>query len=433
MRSDASARFERGVDPYGIDASVARFVELLGETCPDLTVHAGAVDARAESLPAAERRCDVRVSQANRIIGVDLDAATVIELLAPIGFSATERDDDVLDVALPSWRPDSTTEIDVIEEIARRYGYENVAKRIPLSPNPGGLSVAQQRRRQLRQVLLGIGLSEAMPSPFLAAADLRDAGLDDDGVVTISNPLVADENVLRPSLRPGLLRALAFNVSHRRRGVHLFEIGHVYRPSDSELPDEREWLTVVLAGSEAPAAVEVWREIAAALGTGARLDQQNVPAGLHASRSASLLGGRDVIGAVGEVAAEVLERYGIDERVAIVEVELTNLLASEPKPSRWKPTSRHPSSDLDIALVVPESVPADRVEKAIRQSAGPLLVDIELFDVYRGETMPADTRSLAYRLRLQAADRNLSDADVATALAAVTKGVGKLGATIRGG
>lgn len=430
LRSDASARFERGVDPYGIDTSIARFAELLAETCPDLVVHAGAVDARAESLPAPERSCVTRVSQASRIIGVDLSADDIAGLLAPIGYTVTAVDGDRLTVTLPTWRPDSTAEIDVIEEIARRYGYDRVPTRVPLSPNHGHLSPVQQRRRRLRQVLVGLGLSEVMPSPFLSADDVIAAGLDVEAL-HITNPLVADENVLRTSLRPGLLRAVAFNESHRRPEVSLFEIGHVYPPGSNELPDEREFLAVVLAGREAPAAMAVWREIASAMGIGARIDQSAVPAGLHATRSATLLAGRDRIGAVGEVAPDVLEAFGINERVAVVELDVSIVLANEPKAPRWKPTSRHPSSDLDLAFAVADDVPAEKVDKAIRQGAGALLVGLELFDVYRGQGLAPGTRSLAYRLRLQAADRTLTDDDVAGVVKAVTAATSKLGATLR--
>ena len=253
LRSDASTRWERGVDAYGIDTAIARFVELLGETCPDLVVHAGAVDARAESLPPESRSTSLRVSQANRIIGVELTRDGVAGLLDPIGFTVSGDDPDALTVELPSWRSDATAEIDVIEEIARHYGYENVPKRVPLSPLHGHLTPAQQRRRLVREVLLGLGISEVMPSPFLSDDDLHRTGLDGE-VLRITNPLVADEDVLRPSLRPGLLRAVAFNESHRRPDVALFEIGHVYPPGPGELPDEREMLGVVLAGREAPAA-----------------------------------------------------------------------------------------------------------------------------------------------------------------------------------
>jgi phenylalanyl-tRNA synthetase beta chain len=233
-------------------------------------------------------------------------------------------------------------------------------------------------------------------------------------------------------LRPGLLRAIAFNESHRRPGVALFEIGHVYPPGPGELPDEYEALGVVLAGREAPAAVAVWREVAAAMGVGARIDQTRVPPGLHATRSATLVAGRDVIGSVGEVAPDVLEAFDIAERVAVLELDLGHVLAQEPRPAQWKPTSRSPSSDLDLAFALPDDVAAEKLDKAIRQGAGGLLVDLDLFDVYRGEGIGEGRRSLAYRLRLQAADRNLTDADVADVRARVTAAASKLGAELRG-
>ena len=360
MRSDASARWERGVDAYGIDTSIARFVELLSETCPSLVVHDGAVDARAAAFPPETRSTMLRVSQAKRIIGVELTRDDVAALLNPIGFSVTGDDPEALTIALPTWRPDSTAEIDVIEEIARHYGYENVPKRAPLSPLHGHLSVAQQRRRRIRDVLLGLGVSEVMPSPFLSDEDLRRSRLDGP-VLRITNPLVADEDVLRPSLRPGLLRAVAYNQAHRRFDVALFEIGAVYPPGPGELPDECEMLGVVLAGAEAPAAITVWREIAAVLSIGARVDQQDVPVGLHPTRSARLVAGRDAIGAVGEVDPTVLDAYEIAGRIAILELDLSRVLSTEAKPVRWKATSRHPSSDLDLAFVLARVDPCGEV------------------------------------------------------------------------
>jgi len=243
--------------------------------------------------------------------------------------------------------------------------------------------------------------------------------------------LVAEESVLRTSLRPGLLKAIAFNESHRRSGVSLFEIGNVYPPGDGELPDEYEQLGVVLAGRDAMAAMDVWREVAAAMGFGARVDQTNPPAGLHPTRSATLSLGRDAIGAVGEAHPDVLDAYGVEERVAVLELNLSVLLANEAKVAVWKPTSRFPSSDLDLAFTTPDSVTAEKVEKAIKQAAGALLVDVALFDVYRGAGLPADSRSLAYRLRLQAQDRTLSDTELTDVRHKVVAGVAKLGATLR--
>ncbi len=429
LRSEASARFERGVDPYGMPRAIARFVELLGETCPRLVVHAGAVDARTDELPPADRAVEVRIAQVNRVLGTDIGADELPVLLDPIGYTVSGTG-DVRTVAIPSWRPDSTDEIDVVEEVARHYGYDRLGKTVPKSVVHGGLSVRQQRRRVVREVLLGLGISEAMPNPFLAPDTLQRAGLPTDAL-TVTNPLVADESVLRTSLRPGLLQAIAYNESHRRTDVKLFEIGHVYPPSEAELPAEYEALTVVLAGAEAPAAMEVWRELSAALGVGARIDQSKPPAGLHPTRSATLQAGKDPLGGVGEVHPAVLQAFDVSERVAILEVDLDQLLDRAPKPTQWKPTSRYPSSDLDLAFVLPEDVAAERLDKAIRQGSGNLLVDLTLFDVYRGDRVAAGTRSLAYRLRLQANDRNLTDADVAAVRRNVEAAATKLGAELR--
>jgi phenylalanyl-tRNA synthetase beta chain len=429
LRSEASARFERGVDPSSIDTAIARFVELLAETCPELTVHAGAADARGESLPPEQRATAVRISAVNRILGTSLTVGDLPGLLDGIGYTVSGEGDAVT-VDLPPWRPDSAEEIDVIEEVARMYGYRRLGRRVPRPTTHGHLSPHQRRRRQLREILLGLGLSEAMPSPFLSGDTLAAAGFDGP-FLHLTNPLVADEDTLRPSLRPGLLRVIAFNESHRRAGAAFYEIGHVFRPDAGELPDEYEALGVVIAGAEAPAAVAVWNELARALGFGARIDQGTPPAGLHPTRSARLVAGKDAIGAVGEVAPGVLRAFGISERVAVLELDLSAVLGREPKVPQWKPTSRFPSSDLDVAFVLPDEVPADRLEKAIRQGAGAILVDLALFDVYRGPSVDGGGRSLAYRLRLQSDERSLTDADIAAVQRGVVAAAERQGARLR--
>jgi phenylalanyl-tRNA synthetase beta chain len=429
LRSEASARFERGVDPLGIERGIARFVELLRLTCPHLVVHDGMVDARTEHLPAPAV-ITVRPERVSALLGTEFSAEAIRALIEPIGFGV-ETKGNALSVAVPSWRPDCTQEIDLVEEVARHYGYERLGKTVPKSTLPGGLSGVQQRRRRLREVLLGLGLSEAMPHPFLAADELERAGLPPEAV-RLANPLVVGDDVLRTSLRPGLLKAVAFNESHRRSGAALFEIGHVYPPSTEVLPAEYEALGVVVAGATAADAVAIWRELAVAMGWGARLDQSNVPAGMHPARSATLSLGRDAIGVVGEVHPDASEAFDVAERVAILELNLSVLLATEPKVAQWKPTSRFPSSDLDLAFVVPAAVTAEKVDKAIRQAAGALLVNLSLFDVYRGQGMVGGARSLAYRLRLQAADRTLTDDDVASVRSKIEAATAKMGATLRG-
>jgi phenylalanyl-tRNA synthetase beta chain len=254
-----------------------------------------------------------------------------------------------------------------------------------------------------------------MPMPFLAPGDLARAGLGDEPIV-ITNPLVAEESVLRTSLLPGLVKAVAFNASHRYTGVGLFEIGHVYRqPSQpSELPDERENLGVALAGREAPAAVEALVGVLDALGyDGHHLEARDDIPGTHPTRSGRVRVGRADLGVVGEVDPAVLAAAGVEERVAWLELDLGQLLALPHGDRRYRPVSRYPSSDIDLAFEVAESEPAAAVERTVRKAGGDLLVRIDLFDVYRGTGLSPGTRSLAFRLRFQAPDRTLTDADVA--------------------
>lgn len=427
LRTEASARNERGMDPFGIDQSIARFVELLRLTCPDLVVHEGIVDARSSSIPTPTVIA-VRPTRVSALLGASFTAEQICALVEPIGFACTASG-EALSVTVPSWRPDCTLEIDIVEEVARHFGYDKLGKTVPKSTQPGGLSVVQQRRRRVREILLGLGFNEAMPHPFLTYGDLQNAGLSGEAV-RLMNPLVVGDDVLRTSLRPGLLKAIAFNESHRRSGVSFFEVGHVYPTSTDVLPAEYESLGVVIAGAEAPVAVAVWRELAGSMGWGARLDQSNVPAGLHPTRSATLSVGKDAVGFVGEIHPDVLDAYGITQRVAVLELNLSRLLEVEPKVSQWKATSRYPSSDIDLAFTVPTSVTSEKIEKSLRQSAGALLVDLALFDVYRSKDS-GDSRSLAFRLRLQAQDRTLTDADVAAVRDKCIAGANKLGAQLR--
>lgn len=430
LRTEASARYERGCDPYVIDAAIERFVDLLRETCPELVVHAGSVDSMSPNLIDRQRTTSVRLSEVNRVLGTALAVDDLVKLLNPIGFLVTDRGESV-EVVLPTWRPDSESEIDVIEEVARHFGYAKLGKNVPRSSVHGGLSAIQQRRRLLREVLLGLGISEAMPNPFLAPGALSRVGLE-SSVVSILNPLLIEESVLRTSLRPGLLDAIAFNESHRRLGARFFEIGHVYPPGSGDLPDEHEVLCVVLAGTGASEAMELWREISSALGYGARIDQTRVPLGLHPTRSATLQAGKEPGGAVGEIDPRVTREFSVTERVAILELKLDEVLGRQPKPSSWKPVSRMPSSDVDLAFILGDDVSAEKLEKAIRQGAGSLLVGLEVFDVFRGPAIGEGRRSIAYRLRLQATDRNLIDSDFAAVRSGVVAATVKFGAELRG-
>lgn len=421
LHSEASARYKRGVDPEIADRALERFAQLL--------VDQGAATLRPDAVVADGRLPEritvtVRPSKVNAVLGLDLDRGLMVDLLEPIGFAATEVGDD-LAVTIPSWRPDSSAEVDVVEEIGRMYGLSRIPRSVPVSPQPGSLSGPQRARRSVRRALAGFGVSEAMPMPFLAPGDLERCGLPATGLV-LANPLAAEESVLRTSMRPGLLAAVAYNASHRRQGVWLAEIGRVFELGERGavvdvdesarlgrvLDGEREQLAAVLAGAEAPTAVELLDVLLSALGVGpVALRAEDLP-GLHPARTAVVeVAGFDA-GAVGEIDPDVLERLGIDERVAWLELELGSLLELPVPVRQARPLSRFPSADVDLAFVVDDRIPAAAVRTTIRSAGAPLLRELDLFDVFRSDSLGADRRSLAFRLRFQAPDRTLTDAEV---------------------
>ena len=239
----------------------------------------------------------------------------------------------------------------------------------------------------MRALLTGMGISEAMPLPFLAPGDLARAGLGDDGI-TVTNPLVAEESIMRTSLRPGLLKAVAYNAARRTTGVSLFEIGRINA---------------------------LWRRLARHMAV-TQPGVANGPVdGLHPSRSGQVLADGQPVGALGEIDPQVLDAHEIDERVAWLEVDLGALLGADRGLAPYRAPSRYPSSDIDLAFTVPDEVSADEVAATIAQAGGELLASVALFDVFRSEQLGEGCRSLAYTLRFEASDRTLNDAEVAAA------------------
>ncbi len=430
LRSEASARFERGVDPEIVDLAARRLAELLAPSGARLMQGAVTVHGDLPVTPAVR----VRTKRVNQLLGTAIATDEIVSLLTPIGFACEEVGEaDVLSVTVPTFRPDTTTETDVIEEIARHFGYSRIVGRAPTSAHTGSLTPIQRDRRIIREILVGLGVHEAMPLPFLAPGDLARCGLPSEAV-TVTNPLAAEESVLRTSLRPGLLRAIAYNESHRTDSAALFEIGKAFGvpAAGNTLPDEREHLAVALAGCDATSASKVWSTLAHTLGIAdVQINQSAPPLGLHPGRSGVLERHGVIVGELGEIDPGVLDVLGIRERVAWLQLDLGLVLESPHGEHRYSHISRYPSSDLDLAFEVDDSLPASGIDRAIRDSAGPLLVDLSLFDVFRGSPVPEGWRSLAYRLRLQATDRTLTDSDIGGVQRTVVEALAEIGAELR--
>ena len=444
LRSEASARFEAGVDPEIAPWALERFAELAagGGVAPA----PGLVQAQGHLPPRPTVR--VRTGRVNAILGTDLTPAEMRSCLEPIGFEVAPAapspaaaapsgtrpctyPGETWEVTVPSWRPDSSSEIDVIEEVGRLRSYSRIARTVSKSPHPGGLSPTQRGRRRVHEVLAGFGLMEAMPLPLVAPGDLERCGLPPGGI-TVTNPLVAEESVMRTSLRPGLLKAVAYNAARRQPGVALFEVGCVHAPGDGELPNEDEHVAVALAGCEAPAAAALWERLRRAMPFAPTEVRNEATAGMHPTRSAVLIVGGETVGVLGEIDPAVTEAFDIAERVAWLECDLGRLLETHMGSPGYHRPSRFPSSDIDLAFVVADATPASRLEAALRRAAGEALVSLRLFDVFSdAERLGEGRRSLAWRLRLQADDHTLTDAEVGEIRAGCIAAATEVGAALR--
>jgi len=412
LRTEASARFERGVDPGGAEVAADRVCGLITASGPAQTSAGRLVEGEAPPRPHIRLRTD----RVNAILGTALAPDAVRAYLEPIGFSVAGGDGGVSTVVVPGWRPDVTAEIDLVEEVARHHGYSHIARTVPTTTQVGALSRLQRERRLVREVMVGCGLIEVWTPSLLGPDDHAAVGMAGRDA-TLANPMSREETVLRRSMLPGILRALRYNAGHRNRDLRVFEVGRVFSEDGGGVPTEREVLSVALNGAEddATAAVRVWRTLAGVLRLEVpRLDVGTAP-GLHSTRTAAVAAGSGVaLGFVGEVDPVVIDAFDLEGRVGWLEIDLGALHGALRRPASVEPVSVYPSSDIDLAFSVEDAVPAGEVEGTLRRAGGNLLVGLWLFDVYRDEeVLGPDRRSLAFRLRFCAPDRTLTDAEVA--------------------
>ena len=416
LRSEASARFERGTDWQINVTAVQRFCHLLNEVTP------GGIEIVGEVLDVAGTTPDsisvpVSTSRISMLLGREFSSEEIRNLLTPIGFDVENTDSqDVQLVTIPSFRPDTETETDIAEEVARHYGYGKLGATVPRSPDAGHLSPQQKLRRVIRQVMTGAGLIEAMPNPFLAPDDITKAALIVEEPVRLLNPLAVEESVLRPSLLPGLLTAVAYNYSHRNMGAKLFETGPVFEASEdsSGLPLETEHLAALISNADAFAATSLLKDLASTLKLEFQLTNVDGLAGLHPTRGAKINIGDTEVGSLGEVDPAVLRSYEIEDRCAWLNLRLDLVIeaAISVEGVSYQPVSTFPSSDVDLAFAVGEQVQASEIEMTLRKAAGEELQSLHLFDVFRSGQLDEGVRSLAFSMRLQAKDKTLTDEEV---------------------
>ncbi|TFV65699.1 UNVERIFIED_ORG: phenylalanine--tRNA ligase subunit beta [Bacillus sp. AZ43] len=464
LPSEAAKRFERGVDPEMTVVALARAAELLAEY-GGARVVGGIVDVDTRG-PRPVIALDA--GKPAQVAGMPYTAAQVVELLEAVGCDV-DAGSSPLAVTPPSWRPDLTDPADLVEEVVRLAGYDDVPSVLPTAPPGRGLTDVQRRRRAIGRTLAEAGYVEAPSYPFVGTAALDALNLPEDDdrrrVVLVRNPLSEEEPALRTTLLPGLLATLARNLSRGQRDVALFEHGAVFpggvrtpaplpgvdrRPDDetlaallSAVPAQPWHVAVALTGNREPRgwwgpgrpagwqdAVEAARRVAAASGVELTVRAAD-RAPWHPGRCAELLAGDVVVGHAGELHPRVCAALELPARTSVMELDVDALPAAAVPIG--PPVSSFPPVRMDMALFVPNEQPEAAVRAALVQGAGELLEDLRLFDVYTGNPVPEGQRSLAYSLTFRAVDRTLTSEEASTAFhAAVEAAARATGAHLRG-
>ncbi len=475
LPSEASKRFERGVDPRLPRVAVARAAALLVEHGGG-TVDAELTDVDRTTPPAS---IELDLDHPGRLVGVPYTHDEVRDVLTQIGASVRDARTGVADVTPPTWRPDLTVAVDLVEEVARLRGYDAIPSVIPPAPAGLGLTWAQRARRAIADALAEAGLVEVLSYPFVGTEQLDALGLPDDDerrrAVRLVNPLSDAQPLLRTDLLVTLLDTARRNVARGNVDVCVYEIGLVtrpvagsgaapalpggVRPSQEELdaiaaavPPQPRHVAGVLAGRVEPAgvwgpgrradhtdAIAAAQRVAQVAGLPVRLVADAERAPWHPGRCARVetLDGV-VLGWAGELHPNVVAAHDLPARAAAFELDLDAVLGAAPTDAlQARAVSTFPVAKEDVALVVPADVPAAEVLDAVRTGAaaspaGDVVEDVRLFDVYEGDQVPAGHRSLAFALRLRAGDRTLTAAETAAVRdAVVAEAAARFGATLR--
>ena len=426
LRSEASARFERGVDPNLPPLASARAAELI-LTIGGGELREGWIDEVARPFRPTDLRLEVK--EVARHLGEGFDRDRLTDLLTRLGFAV--EGDQTLDVAVPSYRPDVNRSIDLVEEVARLADYDTFGARLRMGTG-GGLTGADRLSRRVRSTLTSLGYNQAITIPFVMPAEVEAFSAPPDHeineMVLVKNPLSEEEAVLRPTLLPGLLRVLRHNRNRGSADVAVFEIGRVFhaRPwnEDRRVPSQPTRLGIAATGvvgarrlageghtADAYASLGLIRHLAEGLGLEIELEQATEP-GYHPTRTAAIVTAGSVIGHVGELHPLTARAFDLDGRVAVAEVDLDGLLSSRGS-VEYTPVSPYPPADFDLSFEVAADLPSSVLVREVAAGGGALVESARVFDEFRGGSLPDDRKAVAIRIRLRAPDRTLDAPEIA--------------------
>lgn len=450
LRTEASARFEKGLDPSLAVLAANRAAELLARLCGG-QVAPGLIDV---AQPLTEPSPIIlRPDKVNAILGTEVSSQQMWRCLESLGFDCKrnvlgDKQKECISVSVPSFRLDVTREIDLVEEIARIYGYDRITPTLPQEAAAvGGLGPAMRLVERVRNACVSAGLHETLTYSFTSPrhSDMLRLPSDDwhRRAIPLANPLSEELSLMRTTLMGNLMEALGRNAARQTHVAHLFEIGAVFLPKEwppVNQPEERRTLAIAMTG-DAPGAwgsrtvdfftlKGILELLAKELALELHVVAGRHPA-LHPGRCGEIMLGGAAVGLLGEMHPEVQAAYELPGRAYYLELNIDAVLPHAGRMPTFMPLPKYPAVVRDLALLVPLEMPAERVVARVRSQAGGFLESIELFDVYQGKPVPEQYRSLAYSLTFRAPDRTLVDTEVNACVARVEQALAADGVILR--
>ena len=436
MRTDAQAKFEKGLDPENAMDAINRACQLIEELDAGDVV-GGCVDVY--STKPEPKVVPYDVDRINRLLGTDICEDEMVSYFEMVDL-VVDREKKV--VIVPTWRQDVLLMADLAEEVARFYGYDKIPTTLPTGEaTTGGLSFKLTIEGNVRNTAEYLGFSEASTYSF-ESPKVFDKLLiaEDDSVrnaITIANPLGEDYSIMRTLPINGLLTSLATNYNRRNKEVRLYEMANIYIPKElplTELPDERMQIALGMYGKcdfyDMKGIVEMILHKSRLMNK-IVYGIQNKKSFLHPGRQAELIYDGEVIGYIGEVHPEVLDNYGIKEKTYIAVLDIKSIMEYAFFGFKYKGIPKYPAVTRDISLVMDKEVPAGHIEDIIEKKGGKLLEKYELFDVYEGDRLEAGKKSLAYSIRFRDAEKTLEDGEVNLVMEKILAGLKEIGAELR--
>lgn len=431
MRTDASSRYEKGLDSNNCLPALERACELVelldaGDVLDDVIID--------DHSSHEQRRIPLETEWTNRFLNIQLSAEEMKTILKKID---CQFDGDT--ILVPTFRPDLEHKADIAEEIARFYGYNRIPS-TPLRGDAQGKYTPRQKfEDKISNTMLALGLSEIMTYSFLSPKAYDKIGMPEQDClrnsVTISNPLGEDTSIMRTTALPSMLDTLARNYNNRNGAVALFELASEYYPVEGqELPDEKTKLIAGLYGDNCDfftAKGMVEQLLDALFISNYEFEASSNEHAYHPGRCAHIMIDDTIIGVIGEIHPKVSENYGINERILCFTLDVDSLFAHTQTEPTYTPLPKFPAVTRDLALLCDETIPVRILEKAIMKGAGNLLETIQLFDVYQGEQIENGKKSVAFNIVLRSAENTLAEEQVNGTMKKVMKELEKVGAILR--